>query len=386
MIMKVCYFGTYDVEQSRNNVIIQGLRQNGVEVVECHVRLWRNTADKIRSVKGGLFNPGLLGRALGSYLRLLKRYTEIGDYDVMVVGYAGHFDIFLAKLLTIFSRKPLVFDALLSLTETIIEDRGLVPRNSLLTRLVYLVDKYSCHLADLVLLDTEAHIRHFQQDFGVRLDKLRRVPVGADEVYCRGPSPPPPLLAGEGNPFRVVYFGQYIPLHGVNYIVEAAKILEEDPGIRFELVGDGQTYGEASSLAERLQVKNVTFHRAWLSPEDLIADHIITADVCLGAFGDSPKARRVVPIKVFVALAMGKPVITGDSPAAREMLTHGTDAILCEMADPGALAQAILLLKRNRLLREKIAKEGYASFQNKFSSRVIGATVKNYLTEWVLRR
>ena len=385
-MMKVCYFGTYDVEQSRNNVIIQGLRQNGVEVVECHVRLWRNTADKIRSVKGGLFNPGLLGRALGSYLRLLKRYTEIGDYDVMVVGYAGHFDIFLARLLTIFSRKPLVFDALLSLTETIIEDRGLVPRGSLLTRLVYLVDKYSCHLADLVLLDTEAHIRHFQQDFGVRLDKLRRVPVGADEVYCRGPSPPPPLLAGEGNPFRVVYFGQYIPLHGVNYIVEAAKILEEDPGIRFELVGDGQTYGEASSLAERLQVKNVTFHRTWLLPEDLIADYIITADVCLGAFGDSPKARRVVPIKVFVALAMGKPVITGDSPAAREMLTHGTDAILCEMADPGALAQAILLLKRNRPLREKIAKEGYASFQNKFSSRVIGAMVTNYLTEWVLRR
>jgi glycosyltransferase involved in cell wall biosynthesis len=375
-MMKVCYFGTYDVEQSRNSVIIQGLRQNGVEVVECHARLWRNTADKIRSVKGGLFNPGLLHRALGSYLRLLKRYAKIGDYDVMIVGYAGHFDLFLAKLLTIFSRKPLVFDALLSLTETIVEDRGLVPCSSLLTRLVYQVDRYSCRLADLVLLDTQAHVRHFHQDFGVRLDKLRWVPVGADEIYCRGPSP-----LGEGNPFRVVYFGQYIPLHGVNYIVKAAKILEEDPDIRFELVGDGQTYEEASSLAERLQVKNVTFHRTWLSPEDLIADHIITADVCLGAFGDSPKARRVVPIKVFVALAMGKPVITGDSPAAREMLTHGTDAILCKMADPGALAQAILLLKRNRSLREKVAKGGYLSFQNKFSSQVIGATVKDHLAE-----
>ncbi|MBC8248035.1 MAG: glycosyltransferase [Anaerolineales bacterium] len=374
--MKVCYFGTYDVEQSRNNVIMQGLRQNGVEVVECHVRLWRNTADKIRSVRRGLFNPGLLGRALGSYFRLIKRYAGIGDYDVMAVGYAGHFDLFLAKLLTSFSRKPLVFDALLSLTETVVEDRGLARRGSLLARLVYLVDKYSCRLADLVLLDTEAHIQHFQRDFGVRLDKLRWVSVGADEVYCRGPSP-----VGEDNPFNVVYFGQYIPLHGVNHIVEAAKILEGEPDIRFELVGDGQTYPEASSLAERLQVQNVTFHRTWLSPEDLIAEHIIPADVCLGAFGDSPKARRVVPIKVFVALAMGKPVITGDSPAAREVLSHGTDAILCEMADPQALAQAILLLKRNRPLREKIAKEGYLSFQNKFSSRVIGATVKDYLTE-----
>jgi len=328
----------------------------------------------------------------------------------MVVGYAGHFDLFLAKLLTSFSRKPLVFDALLSLTETVVEDRGLVQRGSLLARLVYLVDKYACRLADLVLLDTEAHIRHFQQDLGVRLDKLRWVSVGADEVYCRGTS----SLAGdcfvaksaprndtspstlrqssgqaalrtgpskEGEPFRVVYFGQYIPLHGVNYVVEAAKILEEHPDIRFELVGDGQTYGEASSLAERLQVQNVTFHRTWLAPEDLIAEHISPADVCLGAFGDSPKSRRVVPIKVFVALAMGKPVITGDSPAAREVLIHGTDAILCEMANPRALAQAILLLKRNRPLRGKIAKQGYLSFQNKFSSRVIGATVKNHLTE-----
>ena len=227
-----------------------------------------------------------------------------------------------------------------------------------------------------MLLDTEAHFQHFHRDLGVRLDKLRRVPVGADQVYCRGPSP-----VREGNPFRVVYFGQYIPLHGVNYIVEAAKILEEDPDICFELVGDGQTYEEASSLAETLRVKNVTFHRTWLLPEDLIADYIIPADVCLGVFGDSPKARQVVPIKVFVALAMGKPVITGDSPGAREMLIHGTDAILCEMANPRALAQAVLLLKGNRALREKIAKEGHLSFQEKFSSRVIGAKVKDLLAE-----
>ncbi len=384
-MMRVCYFGTYDVEQSRNNVIIQGLRQNGVEVVECHVRLWHNTADKIRSVRRGLFNPGLLGRALGSYLRLINRYAEIGNYDVLVVGYAGHFDLFLAKLLASFSGKPLVFDALLSLTETVVEDRGLAHRGSLLARLVYLVDKYSCRLAHLVLLDTEAHIRHFQRDFGVRPDKLRWVPVGADQVYCQGPSPLGECILSpskEGDLFTVVYFGQYIPLHGVNYIIEAAKLLEEEhPDIRFELVGDGQTYPEASSLAERLQVKNVTFHHTWLSPEELIVEHIVPADVCLGAFGDSPKAQRVVPIKVFVALAMGKPVITRDSPAAREVLSHGTDAILCEMADPQALAQAILLLKRNRTLREKIAKGGHLSFQNKFSSRVIGATVKNYLAE-----
>jgi glycosyltransferase involved in cell wall biosynthesis len=185
----------------------------------------------------------------------------------------------------------------------------------------------------------------------------------------------------QSDAFRVVYFGQYIPLHGVRYVVEAAKLLEEHQDISFELVGDGQTYEEAAALAERLQVPNVTFRRAWLSPEDLITEHIAPADVCLGIFGDSPKARRVVPIKVFVGLALGKPVITGDSPAAREMLVDGEDAILCQMADPQALAQAILVLKRDRPLRERIAQQGHQSFQSKFSSRVIGATVKKYLSE-----
>jgi len=78
---------------------------------------------------------------------------------------------------------------------------------------------------------------------------------------------------------------------------------------------------------------------------------------------------------------MAKPVITGDSPAAREALVDGENALLCEMGNAQALAQAILLLKRDRALREKIAQAGYASFLQRFSPKAIGATVKNYLTE-----
>jgi len=376
--MKVCYFGTYDIDRSRNRVIIEGLRQNGVEVVECHTELWRDTADKIRAVKGGLFAPSLWRRFLVSYLRLLREYARVGHYDVMMVGYTGHFDVFLARLLAILSRKPLVFDIFIPLTEIVVEDRKLARRGSLLARMVYLVDKLSCRLADLVLLDTEAHVRYLHDKFGVDMDKLRWLYVGAEDFYNRCQEG---LRRKDDGSFRVLYFGQYIPLHGVDHIVEAAKILEGYPDISFDLVGDGQTYEEVSSLAERLQVKNVTFHQAWLPTEVLIAEHILPADVCLGIFGDTPQARRVVPNKVFVALAMGKPVITGDSPAAREVLAHKENALLCKMADPQALAQAILLLKRNRALRERIAGGGREAFRERFSPKAVGATVKAYLTE-----
>ena len=169
--MRVCYFGTYDMGQSRNRAIIDGLWQNGVEVIECHAELWRDTADKIRAVKGGLFAPSLWSRFLVSCLRLLREYAKVGHYDVMMVGYAGHFDVFLAKLLAILPRKPLVFDIFIPLTEIIVEGRRLARRGSLLAQMVYLVDKLSCRLADLVLLDT---------------DKLRWAYIGAEAVRIDG--------------------------------------------------------------------------------------------------------------------------------------------------------------------------------------------------------
>ena len=378
--MKVCTFGTYDTEQSRNSIIIQGLRANGVEVVECHASLWRDTEEKLWALRGGWRSPRLLWRVLGSYAQLLRRYATVGDYDVMVVGYAGHFDLFLARSLSFFSGKPLVFDVFVSLTETAVEDRGLVQRGSWMARLLRLVDRWSCRLADWVLLDTEAHCRYFQREFGLSPARLRRVPVGADGVYNRRPCP-----RHAGNPFRVLYFGQYIPLHGVEYVVRAAGLLEDRRDIRFDFVGKGQTYEGAWALARELGLRNVVFHPTWLSAEELISRYILPADVCLGVFGLSPKAQRVVPYKVFVALAMAKPLITGDSPAAREALVNGETALLCRMGDPHALARAILRLREDPFLRQRIAEGGYRTFQERFSPQAVGAVVKRVIEEVVNR-
>ena len=65
------------------------------------------------------------------------------------------------------------------------------------------------------------------------------------------------------------------------------------------------------------------------------------ADVCLGVFGTSDKAARVVPNKVYDALAAGRPLVTADSPAARELLGDGRDALLVPAGDGGALAAAL---------------------------------------------
>ena len=189
-----------------------------------------------------------------------------------------------------------------------------------------------------------------------------------------------PLQDQQESPFTAIYFGKFIPLHGIEHVVAAAKELEIDPEIRIEFIGDGQTYEAMRALADALRVKNITWGSRWLEPEELRM-HIARAAVCLGIFGTSNKAQRVIPTKAYVALAMAKPLITADSPAAREVLTSGKDAILCPAGESAKIAQAILALKRDEKLRSSVAEAGHQLFVEQFTTQAIGAQVRRSLED-----
>lgn len=370
--MRVCYFGTYDADYVRNRVIIAGLRAQGVQVVECHVALWRETADKVRQASRGLLNPRLAWRFLRAYIELWRLYRQIGDYDVMVVGYAGHIDVFPARILTWLARKPLALDLFLSLHETVTQDRGLVAEQSFFGKMLYVIEKVGCRLADRLFLDTEADIQYLMRKYGLPRSKFACIRVGADEsVYF-------PIQDQEESGFTAIYFGKFIPLHGIEHLVAAAKHLEIDAQIRMEFIGDGQTYEAMRALADSLEAKNIIWGPRWLEPEEL-RTRIGRATVCLGIFGTSDKAQRVIPTKAYVALAMGKPLITADSPAAREVFTSGKDAILCPAGSGQAIAQAVLALRRDEALHKSVAQAGYRLFTEQFTTSAIGVQAKESL-------
>ena len=128
-----------------------------------------------------------------------------------------------------------------------------------------------------------------------------------------------------------------------------------------------------------MELKQVDFVD-WVEYQGL-PERIKEADVCLGVFGDGEKAGRVIPNKVFQALAMGKPVISGDSPGARELLTPGRDVWLCERGSAEAIAEAILKLKEDSELRRRIGQEGRRLFLERCSTEVLGREMKEILEE-----
>jgi len=352
--MKVCYFGAYDPNYIRNMVIRKGLVQNGIGYVECHVK---------QSNFHWLFV---------NFLLLLKWLSIKKDFSTVIVGETETVFVPFARLLCNIWRKRLILDAFFSYYDMAVNDRKMSKAGSFAARRYHFFDELGCRLADRILLDTKHHAQYFSDEFNVPASKIDVVRVGADEtIYFPKVTTPVPH-----DKFLVLFTGTYIPLHGIETIISAANILK-DEAIDFLLIGDGQTKDDVLRLTQNLSLTNVRF--VHFVPEKELAEYINKADLCLGIFGSTKKAQRVIPCKIYEAIACAKPIVTMDSPAIRECFTDGENIALCKPFDPDSLSKKIMELKNNPILRAKIAQDGYKLFVENFTPKHVVAPLVDIL-------
>lgn len=351
--MRICYFGAYHTEYPRNRVIRLGLERNDIRVVKC------NVPQRLRSWQ--------------RYPRLLARYLKIcSGCDVILVAEFGQSLVPLAWLLSRACKTPLIFDAFTSFYDTAVSDRQIVKVGSSKARYYFLLDKLAVSLSDAILVDTAQNRLYLMTHFSIDNSKCNVVYVGVDDEHFY------PRQSGNGDRdhFLVQFYGTFIPLHGIRYIIEAARILEERPDIKFELIGKGQTFDKMHDLAQHLNSNNITFNDP--VPYSTLPQRIAKADLCLGIFGDTDKALRVIPNKVYQTMAMRKPVVTGDSPAIREVFNE-KHLGLCRMADANSLAEIILRLSEDEELRKMIARQGYMLIKESLTPTIVGREVKSVI-------
>ncbi len=343
--MRVVYFGTYERRYPRNAQVISCLRRAGVEVDERHEPVWEGLEQKWGA---GL---GVVPRLALAETRLLWAPRAAGD--AILVGYPGHLDLPAARRAA--RGRPLVFNPLVSLVDTLVGDRGRFRPGSLPARLLARIDRQALRAADLVVADTQANADFLAKLGGLAPDRVAVCLVGAEERVF-GPG-----WAAE-EPFTAVFVGKLIPLHGLETIVEAARLAPE-LGVR--VIGSGQL-----DSVLRPRPPNVEWI-PWVDYERLPAE-LHRAGCALGIFGTSDKAQRVIPNKAFQALACGVPLVTADTPAARELLSDGESALLVPPGDPAALAGALRSVATDPALARRLADGGLAAFREQASEEVLG--------------
>ena len=344
--MRVLYFGTYERDYPRNAQVISALRRAGVEVIERHVGVWENSRQNWSA------GPVAAARLALAELRLLRRPRE--DFDAVLVGYPGHFDLPAARRTA--RGRPVAFNPLVSLSDTLVADRGRFRDGSLPARTLARIDRRALRSADLVVADTRANAEHLAELADLLPHKIEVCFVGAEERLFK------PGWAPE-EPFTALFVGKLIPLHGLETILAAARAA---PELRFRIVGSGQL---ESLVRERPE--NVEWI-PWVEYERLPAE-LHRAGCALGIFGTSDKAMRVIPNKAFQALACGTPLLTADTPAARELLVHDESALLVPPGEPEAVAAALRTLRADPKLAQRLGRGGRAAYEAHASEQVLGA-------------
>ncbi len=328
--MTACLFGTYVRSHSANRLLRAALAGAGFTVVECHEPLWEETPAKPAAYFGAASLAALGARYAAVATRLARRWRAVvaeagGAPPLVVAGFGGQLDVLLARRVC----RPcagLVFAPLVSLTETLVLDRRVVAPGGAPARALAALDRATFRAADLVLADTAAHADYLR-GLGAPADKVAVWHLGVEPEFL-APVAPAPV------PRRVLFYGSFVPLHGVETIVAAAERLAGRAAI--ELIGHGP---ERPRLEARAVRAGVTLRDP--VPLAALPGELARAAVVLGVFGEGEKAAMVVPNKVYQAAAAGRPLVTRDGPALREVLHPDEDCVVCPPADPAALAAAV---------------------------------------------
>jgi len=259
---------------------------------------------------------------------------------------------------------PLIFDPLISAYDKQVDERQKLHAHSPRAKRLLAWEKTLFQRANRIIADTPAHADYFNQVLGVSKEKISVVYVGADGALFRAA---PPSRVDE-DPLEILFYGSFIPLQAPKVVVEAAR-LYQGPAARWVMLGDGPLRQTCEHAAQGQS--NIVFEN-WLPYEKLPA-RIHRADILLGVFGITPKADRVIPNKVYQALACGRPVITRSASAYPEFLRNAdeTGLVWTAAGDAQELADQVTRLATDHQQRHRLGHAAAATSQRYFAESQI---------------
>ncbi|MEM4396996.1 MAG: glycosyltransferase [Candidatus Woesearchaeota archaeon] len=330
----------------------------------------------------------VLARNFFEYLKMFFRIIK-RDYDIIILR--GKPVFLLAYLTKIIHRKKILFDVFISDYESLCVVKKTI-KNKLLKKLIWFSDKFACEKSDFNILDTKFHIEYFVNEFKLNKKKFEVVFVGADDKIF---FPEKKIISNDNRnkKFKIAFYGSFIPGHGIDVMLKAAKLIEKDKEINpknennivFDFIGYGPLHNEMVDLSKKLKNKNVNF-LGWINFNEL-PKKLQEYDLCLGLFDDSvEKVKRVIPTKVFEILALKKVCITGKNKCMEYYFKDNENILLCEMGSPEDLAEKIKFAYLNKEKTKKIAEIAYIYYKKTFTPKKIGEKVKEIIKNILIQK
>ncbi len=294
---------------------------------------------------------------------LFKNRKEIRKAEALVVMSPCHV---VTPFLKIISRKKVILDAGWSLTD------GQLSRTKAIRDLpkiirTFLIDIAAFHCADLIVVESQNQANRTSRLFGVSKNKIQVNFTGLDEQLFKANLETSgkivlldKKLSAMNAELAVLFRGKINNESGIEYILEAAKILENQ--VAFILV-----------CGKNDQVKNLPLNTLLLSnvTNDEMKAIYERSDIALGQLSTNPRLSYTIPHKAFEAGFFAMPYVTTDSVGIRELYSSNSAVLLTDNSGSN-LASEILKLKDSRL-RSELSKNINAVYKTKASQEVLNA-------------
>lgn len=238
--------------------------------------------------------------------------------------------------------KRLITEMYISQYDTLVKDRKLVKDET--------KQAQQWMRKDILALTKSDYIIHTASHEVTYWEKILNITVDRSKVYIAPVCNVSKLVTSrkfmQDGILKICWWGTFIPLHGLDNILQAMKILQEHK-IQFtcNLFGvDNDFFSKYLEKIEQDKLENHVFLRKDLSfANDSLPKYVSdNCDLALGIFGNTDKAHNVVPNKLIEALSMEIPTLTMNSPALKEFF-NPEDLWVCEPS-PDSIAASILAI------------------------------------------
>lgn len=357
---KICYILAYYFPQYvRTKVLVDGLK--GLKNTAVYTAINENTS---------------FGRYFETIFKLIKIRLKYNP-DVYILGFRGYEYFWVIKLLTL--GKPLIYDHMMSPHDSLVHEKKSVRKGGLLDKLIWIYERSILKSANKVLTDSTIHSHFFASHFNIPKAHFFNIPVSTDEemFFPKGQN-----SGNDKRPFTILFYGSFLPLHGVPLILSAAKMVADLPVV-FDMIGGNRI--NLDWFFEQIKIENLknVHHTSWIPYSDL-PNRIAQADLCIGGpLGNTGQSSRIITGKSYQFLAMGKPTIIGDVRMTHPF-RHKENCLLIPQGDKVALAEAIRWAVSNQDRLPQLGDAGRALFETHFSLNYIQHRLSHLLKEFIL--
>jgi glycosyltransferase involved in cell wall biosynthesis len=230
-------------------------------------------------------------------------------------------------------------------------------RKGLIVRMLERIEALAYRRADRIVSVTDSFVAHIAERGGTR-EKIAVIKNGANlELFTQaGDEEDCKRQYGLAGRFVAAYVGTHGMAHGLDTVLEAAKLLRDDPRIVLLLVGDGAERERLEQRKREMGLGNVIM--LGQQPKDAMPGIWAATDVSMILLRRSDLFKTVLPSKMFEAMAMGRPIVLGVEGEARALLDEAGGGIGITPQSAEELAAAVKRLADDRELCARLGASG----------------------------